>query len=141
MWSKDFCWRTNMKTGFPGLSLVLVLLASLYASSGVGEPAGIDILGKISNIHSAKILDDKGIVGTVLVDGDKKANPNLDKANLIVTNETRILKQRGEHRVQGAFEDLKVGGLIEARFVEGPTIMIYPLQVQASEIVILEDEP
>src|SRR5215831_11362311 len=141
MWSKDFCWRTNMKTRFVGLSLMLVSLAFLYASSVVGEPADIGIRGKISSIHSAKILDDKGLVGTVLVDGDKKANPNLDKANLIVTNETRILKQRGEHRVQGAFEDLKVGGLIEARFVEGPTIMIYPLQVQASEIVILEDEP
>ena len=130
-----------MKTGFAGLSLVLVLLAFLYASSVVGEPVDIGIRGKISNIHSAKILDDKGLVGTVLVDGDKKANPNLDKANLIVTNETRILKQRGDHRVPGAFEDLRVGGLIEAQFVEGPTIMIYPLQVQASEIVILEDEP
>jgi hypothetical protein len=121
-----------MKTRFAGLSLVLVLLALLYASSVLGEPADIGIRGKISNIHRAK-KDDTGLVGTVLVDGDKKANPNLDKANLIVTNETRILKQSGEHLVQGAFEDLKVGGLIEARFVSGPTIMIYPLQVQASD--------
>ena len=43
--------------------------------------------------------------------------------------------------MQRAFEDLKVGALIEARFVEGPTVMMYPLQVQASEIVIVEDEP
>jgi hypothetical protein len=130
-----------MKTRFAALSLVLGLLAFLYPSSVAGEPADIGIRGKISNIYRANTADDKGLVGTVLVDGDKKANPSLDKANLIVTNETRILKQRGEHRVQGAFEDLKVGGRIEARFVEGPTIMIYPLQVQASEIVILEDEP
>jgi len=127
-----------MNTRFAGLWLMLVILTLLYAPSAVGGPGDIDIRGKISEIHRAKTEDDRGLLGSVLVDGDLKANPNLDKAHLIVTNKTRILKQRGEQRVPATFEDLKVGGTIEARFVEGPTIMIYPLQVRASEIVILE---
>jgi len=32
-----------------------------------------------------------------------------------------------------------MGQLIEAQFVDGPTVMIYPLQVAAAEIVILNN--
>lgn len=61
----------------------------------------------------------------------------MDKANLIITGKTRILKAQGDERLQATFEDLKLGETVEARFVEGPTVMMYPLQVAASEIVIL----
>jgi hypothetical protein len=64
----------------------------------------------------------------------------VDKASLIITDETRILKEEGEKRERGTFEDLKVEQTVEARFVEGPTIVIYPLRVKASEIVILKSQ-
>jgi hypothetical protein len=47
---------------------------------------------------------------------------------------------RGEERVQATFEDLTVGTTVAAQFVEGPTIMIYPLQIAASEILIIHSE-
>ena len=66
---------------------------------------------------------------------DKTAK--IDKANLIITDKTRILKEQNDKRVEATFADFKTGQLVEAQFVEGPTIMIYPLQVAAAEIVIL----
>jgi len=66
---------------------------------------------------------------------DKTAK--IDKANLIITDKTRIFKEQNDKRVEATFEELKIGQLVDAQFVEGPTIMIYPLQVAAAEIVIL----
>jgi hypothetical protein len=76
------------------------------------------------------------MLGTIMVETEDKT-AKVDKANLIITDKTRILRQEDDKRVQATFEDLKVGQLVEAEFVEGPTIMIYPLQVAAAEIVIL----
>jgi hypothetical protein len=61
----------------------------------------------------------------------------VDKANLIITDKTRIVKQQDDKRVETTFGELKVGQLVEAEFVEGPIAMIYRLQVAAREIVIL----
>ncbi len=104
-------------------------------SRGLGS-SGADIRGTITRIRRASAED--RFIGTVLIEGDKKANASLDKANLIITDETRIFEHRGEERRQAAFEDLKVGDVVEAQFVDGPTVMMYPLQVGASEIVILK---
>ncbi len=112
-------------------------LAFTYAPSSGVESSDVDIRGTITRIRRASAEDDGRFIGTVLIEGDKKANASLDKANLIVTNETRIFARRGEERRQAAFEDFKVGDVVEAQFVEGPTVMMYPLQVGASEIVIL----
>lgn len=98
-----------------------------------------DIRGKITQIHRATDQEKNRIIGTVMVEAEKK-DAKVDKANLTVTDETRILKEQGEERVSATFEDLKVDQRVEARFVEGPTIMIYPLQVKASEIVILKTQ-
>lgn len=113
-------------------------LAFTYAPSSGVESSDVDIRGTITRIRRASAEDDGRFIGTVLIEGDKKANASLDKANLIVTNETRIFARRGEERRQAAFEDFKVGDVVEAQFVEGPTVMMYPLQVGASEIVILK---
>ncbi len=112
-------------------------LAFTYAPSSGVESSDVDIRGTITRIRRASAEDESRLIGTVLVERDKEANANPDKANLIVTNETRIFEQRGEERRQAAFEDFKVGDVVEAQFVEGPTVMMYPLQVGASEIVIL----
>ncbi len=62
----------------------------------------------------------------------------VDKANLIITESTRIIKEQDHNRVDVTFDDLKIGQLVEAQFVEGPTVMIYPLRVEAAKIVIQE---
>jgi hypothetical protein len=99
---------------------------------------GHNIRGEITKIQRARTEDQARMIGMVMVEADEK-QASVDKANLIVTSKTRIFELRGEERVPATFEDLKVGATVTARFVEGPTIMIYPLQVAASEIVIIED--
>jgi hypothetical protein len=98
---------------------------------------GYDIRGKTTNIQRPRTDDKERMIGMVMVESDQK-EPKVDKANLIVTSKTRIFEMRGEKRVEATFEDLRIGTTVAARFVEGPTIMIYPLQVAASEILIIE---
>lgn len=93
--------------------------------------------GEITSVRRASAQDEGRFIGTVMVEGDKQANESFDKAHLIVTRDTGVFAQRGNKRQRAKFEDLKVGNQIEVRFVEGPTIMMYPLQVAAAEIVIL----
>ena len=119
--------------------LAAILLGSFltltYAPSDAmgGDP---DLRGKITKIQRATAEGEGRIIGTVMVKADQR-DAKVDKANLIITAKTRILKEQGEEQVQATFEDLKVGDTVEARFVEGPTVMMYPLRVAASEIVIL----
>lgn len=124
------------------VGFLIVALSLAFASvpaSGM-KSRDVDIRGTITRISRASAEDEDRFIGAILIEGDKKANASLDKANLIITNETRIFEQRGKERRQVAFEDLKVGEVVEAQFVDGPTIMMYPLQVGASEIVILKRE-
>ena len=95
-----------------------------------------DIRGTITKVRPGSADEKSRYVGMVMVEAEDKTAA-VDQANLIITDKTRILKREDDKRVQATFEELKVGQLIEAQFVEGPTIMIYPLQVAASEIVIL----
>jgi hypothetical protein len=95
-----------------------------------------DIHGKITRIQRASAEGERRIIGTVMVESNER-EAKVDKANLIVTDKTRILRKQDDKHIKAAFEDLEVGQQVEAEFVEGPTIMIYPLQVAAAEIVIL----
>jgi Aspartyl protease len=103
------------------------------------SPSGYDIFGKTTNIQRARAEDKERMIGMVMVESDQK-EAKVDKANLIVTSNTRIFEMRGEKRVQATFDDLKIGTTVAARFVEGPTIMIYPLRVAALEILIIHSE-
>ena len=120
-----------------GFLIVALSLAFASIPSSGMESSDVDIRGTITRIRRASAEDEGRFIGTVLVEWDKKVNASLDKANLIITNETRIFEQRGDERLRASFEDPKVGDVVEAQFVDGPTIMMYPLQVGASEIVIL----
>ena len=111
-------------------------LLALPPESNVGTLTKPDIRGKITEIRRATTEDEERFIGTVLVEADK--NSSVDKANLIVTHKTLIFKQQDEKRVQIGFDELKVGERLEASFVEGPVVMMYPLRVAADEIVILE---
>jgi hypothetical protein len=122
-----------------GVKLVGFLVAALsvtftYAPSWAVSRDDVDMRGTITRIRRASAEEESRFVGTILVERDEKAGEGVDQANLIITAETRIFLRRGGERRRAAFEDLRVG---EARFVDGPTIMMYPLQVGASEIVVL----
>jgi hypothetical protein len=117
-----------------------VLLWSFISFSLVSvnsTPDSPDIRGKITKIQPSEGKDNDRIIGTVLVEANEK-DAKVDKANLIVTAETRIRKKQDDKEVEATFDQLKVGDEIEARFVEGPTIMIYPLRVSASDILIVK---
>jgi hypothetical protein len=111
-----------------------VLLVVLVSPSMAME--NHNIRGKIIEIQPSGTEDKGRMIGMVMVESDDK-EAKVDKANLIVTSKTRIFKMRGEDRVQATFEDLSIGSTVAARFEKGPTIMIYPLQVAASEILII----
>jgi hypothetical protein len=98
-----------------------------------------NIRGKITKIQPARTEDQRRMIGIVMVENDDQ-EASVDKANLIVTSKTRLFEMRGQERVPAKFEDLKVGATVAARFAEGPTIMIYPLRVEASEIVIIHSD-
>lgn len=117
------------------VGLLLLGLLALPPKSKVGTLMKPDIRGKITEIRRATENEER-FIGTVLVEADK--NSSVDRANLIVTPKTCIFKQQDGKRVQIGFDELKVGERLEASFVEGPVVMMYPLQVAAAEIVILE---
>ena len=119
--------------------LIILLLTSVtfcLAANSNTVRTEADIRGKITKIRRASGEEEHRMIGTIFVEADEQT-AKVDKANLIITEKTRIIKKQDDKRVDGSFEDLKIGQLVEARFVEGPTIMIYPLQVAAAEIVIL----
>jgi hypothetical protein len=119
--------------------LMVLLAASLLLflvpiSNADGNHA--DMRGTITKIRRASAEAEHRMVGTITVEAENKS-AKVDKANLIITDKTRILKEQDGQHVQVTFEEVKIGQLVEAQFVEGPTIMIYPLQVEAAEILIL----
>src|SRR4030095_6491825 len=119
--------------------LIVLLSASLllciFATSNADRKHP-DIRGTITKIRRASVETEQRLVGTIMVEAENKS-ANVDRANLIITNKTRILKEKDGERVEATFEEFNIGQLVEAQFVEGPTVMMYPLQVAAAEIVIL----
>jgi len=125
-----------------GVKLVGFLVAALsvaftYAPSSAVSRDDVDMRGTITRIRRASAEEEGRFIGTIMVERDEKAGEGVDKANLTITAETRIFLRRGGERRRAAFEDLRVGDVVEARFVDGPTVMMYPLQVGASEIIVL----
>ena len=118
------------------LSIVVAFSFGLLCLVTSNAESHADIRGTITEVRPASADEKSRFVGVIMVESEDKT-AKVDKANLLITDKTRILKQQDDKRVQATFEELQVGQLIEAQFVEGPTIMIYPLQVAASEIVIL----
>jgi hypothetical protein len=117
--------------------LTLLVSATLCLSAvSNADNSRTDIRGKITNIHRSEA--GQRSIGTILVEAEDK-DAKVDKANLIITEKTRILREKDAKRVEAGFDELKQGQLVEAEFVEGPTIMIYPLRVEAKEIVILNN--
>jgi hypothetical protein len=73
----------------------------------------------------------------VLVEEDPSDESGSAKGEFAVTDETEILDQRGGDPAPAAFEDLRVGQMVEATY-SGPVAESYPTQGVAGRIVILE---
>ena len=122
-----------------GIVLTALLFGFVFCTPAtshvIGDP---DIRARITNIRRSSAEDEERMMGTIMVESEE-TNAKLDKANLIITAKTLIFREQDGKRVRVTFEDFKIGQLIEAQFVDGPTVMIYPLQIAAAEIVILNN--
>jgi hypothetical protein len=118
------------------------LFISLVQSRPVAAQAeGPDIRGVVSRVsRKEKETEnpDRILIGSLLIEGTKEADTELDKAVVRVSDETAIFEMRGGERRRVTFDALKVGQRVEARFI-GPVLRSYPAQARASEIVILEE--
>ncbi len=124
-----------------GLMTLLIGLMTLLLGCGpfgAGESGQVDIRGNITSIHRADTQSqEKGIMGSILIEGAIEEDTQFDKASVTITEETRIFLQEGQERRPVTFEALQVGQRVEARFT-GPVMESYPVQATAREIVILQ---
>jgi beta-N-acetylhexosaminidase len=125
-------------------SVAVVLAGVLLAAFGLRLPADdkadkVDVRGKVSNVTAAADdLKKQGILGTVLVEGDKDKTVSYDKASVRITDKTKIEKLDGKERKEAKFDDIKKGAVVEATFT-GPVAESYPVQAAAKSILILEE--
>jgi endonuclease/exonuclease/phosphatase family metal-dependent hydrolase len=138
----DWVWLRNLRATASGIDKQIglsdhwPLWVKVNLNSNAQSSERIDIRGQITNIRRASADGDK-LLGTILIEGKKEADTNVDKANVRVTNETQIFDARGKERRPVSFTNLKIGQKVAARFI-GPVMESYPVQATASEIVILK---
>jgi len=108
-------------------SLAMLLVTATALALAQAEP-GNGVRGSITSISGA----------VVLVEENPADESGSAKGAFTVTGETEILRQQGDELVPAAFDDLRVGQLVEATYV-GPVAESYPTQGTAGSIVILED--
>ena len=115
-----------------GAFLIFSLLAVSYALS----EGKADIRGTVTHIRRVEDENRKHVLGSVLIEGVRGADTQVDKAKVTVTSETRLFIAQDEGRKPASFADLKEGQKVEAHFV-GPVLESYPVQATAGEIIIL----
>ncbi len=97
-----------------------------------------DIRGNITVIQKADLQSrERGIIGTVLIEGVLEKDTEFDRALVTITNKTRILEQEGQVSRSKTFDDLRAGQKVQALFT-GTVLESYPVQATAIEIVILK---
>ena len=90
----------------------------------------ISVSGKITEVFT-----DNGEITSVFVEGTAGGTGIYDKAKVLIGPDTKIFKGYTSEKVEA--EDLLEGLSVEATFVDGPMILIYPPQAQAKIIRIL----
>lgn len=123
------------------IALLVLALLSLpgcrLGHSAPTEPApklsqqSPDIRGVIKELYVPG-----GNISGFLVEGKLEADTRYDKAQVSVTDATRIFVKRAGEYVTAAVSELKAEQSIEVLF-DGPVNTSYPVQAKASEIVIL----
>jgi len=123
--------------------IVVLVIGLLPLVLGCGrlraiEAGGVDIRGDVTNIYWADVQRrERGILGSILVEGILEKDTKFDKASISITDKTRIFEQRGPNRRPVTFEALDIGEKVEARFM-GPVLKSHPVRAKALEIVILK---
>jgi len=128
--------------GLRAVGLVIGLLSLVLACSRLseGEGAAADIRGNVTKIYRADVRGrERGILGSILIEGVGEEDTKFDKASVTITEKTRIFEGRGRGRHPVKFEALELGQRVEARFT-GPVLQSHPVQARAREIVILKSE-
>lgn len=91
----------------------------------------VDVKGKITELT----FDDKKLK-SIFVEDEAGEMGSYDKANVIIGSETKIYN--GYTDIELSPKDLKEGTAVEVDLVDGPMIMIYPVQAEAKTIRIME---
>jgi hypothetical protein len=87
---------------------------------------------------SGEITEVSRSAEVVLVEEDPSDESGSAKGEFAVDGETEILDGRGGDLAPVAFEELRVGQMVEATY-SGPVVESYPTQGVAGRIVILEE--
>ena len=128
--------RSGSRLRRTGVWVVLSAAALGMASLGMASPAlaqsnGNSIRGEITSVsRSAQV---------VLVEEDPSDKSGSAKGEFAVDGETEILEQRDGDVAPIAFEELRVGQVVEATYA-GPVAESYPTQGIAGRIVLLDED-
>ena len=114
-----------------GLALAL-LGACTNDGDAAPDPNDPNIRGVITSI-----TDGSGdVIGSVRIEGAIAQDTTYDKAVVRVEVDTLLLREAGSALMEVTFADLTVGQTVAAWFT-GPVAESYPVQVKASQIVIV----
>lgn len=90
----------------------------------------MDMRGRIVKISRV------GTVLTVLIEGFS-LDGTENRASVTVTERTPVFKERNMERQAAALEDIREGLQVQVK-LKGPLQMSYPVQAQASQVLIIE---
>jgi hypothetical protein len=123
--------RSGSRLRRAGIWVVLSAAALGMASPALAQSTGSSIRGEITSVsRSAQV---------VLVEEDPSDESGSAKGEFAVDGETEILEQRDGDVAPIAFEELRVGQVVEATYA-GPVAESYPTQGIAGRIVLLDED-
>ena len=130
------------KLNFINLSVHLLILFSGVIGASAQTGNAPDIRGRITKLNRAD-AQTNNLLGGILVERDAgDASGEYDKADVKITNATRIYYQTDADKRQPLKIDrLKLDQRVAVRFAPGPALLSYPIQVGAAEIIILSGAP
>jgi LPXTG-motif cell wall-anchored protein len=113
------------------LVLSVAVLGMALAAPALAQSPENGVRGEITELsRSAEV---------VLVEEDPSDESGSAKGEFAVDGETEILEQRDGDLAPVAFEELRVGQVVEATY-SGPVAESYPTQGVADRIVILDED-
>lgn len=118
-------------------TLLPALVALVVTVAATAEEKKVSIRGLPASVSPANDDQKKaGILGTVLIEGQKDKDTEYDKAMVKVTKATKIFRKVGKDLKPASFGDLRPGLNMEIQF-QGPVAESFPVQATAGKIVIL----
>ena len=123
-------WRARSRPLHLWPVLPVIALGVALAAPALARSPENGVRGEITEVsRSAEV---------VVVEEDPSEKSGSDKGEFALDGDTEILDQRDGDPEPAAFEDLRVGQVVEATY-SGPVAESYPTQGIAGRIVILEE--